>query len=208
MLKFITRFIQHFLIFILCLPLQLLGTLGLLIYLPVHRLISNNIQLPIVFRWFDNADIYPEFNRDSSTYRQIYAQGWFIQYCWLAWRNPLNYFGYKILGTEIKEIGSVLADVVEVSYNDSMAILVADKLKHAEIGDATDQVPGYHFVEVMINDQLYYEYYYIKKYTFFGTPKCFRFRLGSKITDPKTLQLGSYLQQVFVISPFHSYSGV
>lgn len=204
LVKFVFRFLKHLLVFVCILfPLQVLGALVLLLYLPINRIsvvaklvkkLSPNIRLPYILRWFDNADIYPDIKRDSSTYVGIWSQGWWAQYCWLAWRNPLNYFGYKILGLDINT--GVTVDQKIYTGQDSL-----------NVGDATGQKSGLFYTEVGVDDKIYYEYYYIYVYTLptKSTPLCVRFRMGHKlgeITDPK------FCQYVSVISPFHSFRGL
>ena len=177
--------IKHFLVWLLLItPLQLLGAVLLLIYLPIHlALINHNlrssIKLPYFLRWFDNADQY--VGRDTSTYIRVFNSGYYNLYTWLAWRNPLNYFGYTKLG------------VINTTNN---------TLPDDNIGDATGLQEGTRNITVTIDGKEYFEYYYIKKY---GTNKCVRIRMGWKLagTEP-----GQISQWVFVISPYHSYKGV
>jgi hypothetical protein len=176
MLKFLLRLIKHIsiLLFVL-LPLEVFGWI---VVLPVCFL-SRKSSLPRVFRWFDNADIYPEFNRNPITYlKDVIPKGVLYRYYWLALRNPLNYFGYKILGWK--------------SDRDIVASI---------IGDSANKRPGYDYIEV--NDKgSHYEYYYIHKW---NSTHCFRFRMGWKLQDTK---VGDWVQWVLVIQPYKSYSGI
>ncbi len=160
MVKFILRLLKNvgLLVFILW-PLELLGILILLpiIALNQRQLSSKgSIKLPVCFRWFDNADIYEEFNRNSVTYlSKVVPEGVLYRYYWLAIRNPLNYFGYKVLG-----------------YKATRAIA------GSPIGDDNGKTPGY----VVYDVDNVYEYYYIKKWS---ATKCLRFRLGWKLQNTK-----------------------
>ncbi len=161
MLKFLFRLLKHSLI-LLCvlLPLEVVGWLVLLpvIYFNQHRLIyGGSIKLPKLFRWFDNADIYEEFGRNPITYfKDVVPSGVWYRYYWLAFRNPLNYFGYKVLGwkADINIPGSAVGD----SSGD-----------HAGIFRITHIPPVY-------------EYYLIHKWS---ATKCLRFRLGWKLQNTK-----------------------
>jgi len=148
-------------------------------------------KLPRALRWFDNADQYVDRNTD--TYKAVAESGIWNRYCWLAWRNPLNYFGYIYLG--------VLLDGLIIVKQDTPAINGRD------VGDATDCVPGLYYTECTVKNKTYFEYYYIKTYTLFGQKKCFRFRMGHKLQHPQE-NIGKHCQFVMVISPYHSYSGV
>ena len=179
--RFTYRFIWRLTIFlIVLLPLQFLGAIILLPFLPLHmlevKLAGRSIKLPYLLRWFDNADQY--VGRDTSTYLAVYNSGVWNTYTWLAWRNPLNYFGYKVLGK-----------TSQLNFN-----IVDDN-----IGDATGNTPGYRHIE--IPDA--YEYYYIYRYGM--SDKCFRFRMGWKLAGAQPGQLCEY---VALISPYHSYSGI
>src|ERR1043165_4732976 len=117
------------------LPLQLLGAIILLFYIPIHvylikTSLRRRIELPYVLRWFDNADLY--VGRDTSTYLKVFGTGVWGLYVWLAWRNPLNYFGYKVLGQIIPH--NVL--ISQRLYIDG------DPLRD-KVGDATDCRQGF-----------------------------------------------------------------
>ena len=73
---------------------------------------------------------------------------------------------------------------------------------NTQIGDDTG--PGLLHQEIYINNKNYYEYYYIYKW---NQEKCFRFRMGVKLSD-KILKKGMWLQGVFVVQPYKSYWGV
>jgi len=192
MIKFIYRLVKEILSF-LCiqLPLQLLGAV---ILLPVCYFYKIG-KLPRVLRWFDSAD--PFVGRDTSVIDRLndypetspyfrYSAYW-TRYNWLAWRNPLNYFGYKYLGYYFTG-----QEKYKITGN-------------PDVGDSRGSSPGLKIIEVKVDGIVKaYEYYYIHKWS---DTTCFRFRLGVKIGDwnnPK----GTFAQGVFVISPYKSYSGV
>ena len=108
--------IKHFLTFFFVLiPLQIAGILILPFILPfIHK---DREYLPKSVRWFDNHEIYfknkdldglagPDYYREP---RGIYPFGphkyWkllYYRYTWLAFRNPVNYFQYKVLGQPLE----------------------------------------------------------------------------------------------------------
>ncbi len=188
-LKFIYRLLCHLGFWLVVVfPLQLVGVVVLGIALPIIRKtkhmkmgksLSEQLKLPAFLRWFDNVDIYN--GRDYSTYWRVYQEGPWAQYCWLAWRNPLNYFGWQVLGV-VNDLGFSLPDDA--------------------IGDATGQMPGFRTTEVVLNGTTYYEYYYIRQLT---KDKCIRIRVGWKLAGTKQ---GQIAQWVLVLSFWHSYSGV
>lgn len=179
LIKFILRLLKHLFIFLfICLPLQITGILLLLVLCKFCKI----GEIPKMFRYFDSAD--PFIGRDISSIQVVNNKGYWSRYVWLAWRNPINYFGYKILGIVIDK--GAKQTVLKGNTN---------------IGDSKNKNPGLYFTEVEQNGKTYYEYYYIKKYS---SNTCFRFRLGHKLQD---IHSGEYVQQVFVISPYKSYSG-
>lgn len=182
---FVYRLVKHLaVLFLVCLPLQ---ALGILILLPVCAIFRESNQLPKDLRWFDSADSY--VGRDTSVYDAVRSSGIWNRYVWLAFRNPLNYFGYKILGIHPQTS-------IEAIY---------EPIPGLDIGDTTH--PGLYSAEALIDNKRYFEYYLIYQYKRF--PKyCFRFRMGHKLKYIKENQLNSYIQWVMVISPLHSYTGV
>ncbi len=185
MLLFTCRLIKHlFVLFIIIFPLQLLGVIVLLPVLTVNR---GSRQLPKVLRYFDNADMY--IGRDTSVYDSVRDSGIWNQFVWLALRNPLNYFGYTVLGTCPQTSIEALEETISSE----------------RIGDTTS--PGFYHAEALIDGRRYFEYYWIYKYNMM--PKyCFRLRLGHKLKYVKENKLNNYIQWVCVISPFHSYTGI
>lgn len=183
MIIFLIRLIKHLSILLLIsLPLELLGAI---ILLPVIIYCQRKGQekLPGVLKWFDCFDLYS--NRDTSTYLSIVAQGAFKRYLWLAFRNPCNYFGYKVLGIDCEGY------LKQESLNGD--ILVGDTRKD-----------GLMVQEVVIDSKVYYEYYLIYKW---NHTKCLRFRMGWKIGDLYSNRFGSLIEQVFVLQPYKDYSG-
>ena len=199
MLKFLSRLLINITKFLLLsLPLQLIGSLLLLIYLPFHFAKPRlSPKLPFLLRWFDCADLYQEFGRTPVTYLSlVYPMGWWKTYTWLAWRNPINYFGYKYLGFFLKN------PYIISKYKYYPTYQVGTDLR--EVGNSSSDVPGFFYIELKCDSKTYYEYYWIYRYG--QSKKCFRFRLGWKIgQDPVYKE--EFCQEVFVISPLMSYSG-
>lgn len=192
MLLAIFRFVTQLLKFlIVVLPLMIAGWFILailLLFIP-----NNDTKLPALFRWFDNVDGY--IGRDTSVFDAVCAQGWWARYCWMAWRNPINYFGYMYLGFQFTSGGKYLS-VDPSQFN---------------VGDTSQA--GFRYIEyeqndtsidaIMLGGKIYYEYCYIKKWS---ATKCLRFRFGWKIVNNSN-PIGSYCQWVFVFQPHKAYTG-
>lgn len=195
MRKFLLRLLINIFKFLcISVPLQLLGALILLPFL-YYRHDKYARTLPSWLKWFDCADFY--VGRDTSTYvNKIIPQGWWIRYCWLAWRNPINYFSYKYLGF-----------LLEPPYK-SLTYIKIPESEH-DIGDSSQDIEGFYYQEIEVNSKVYYEYYYIYVYTipFTSIQKCIRFRMGWKLGQNIYAKYG-HVQDVFVISPFHTFSGI
>lgn len=184
------------------LPLQLVG---ILILLPVCYFYRIG-ELPKALRFFDSAD--PFIGRDTSVIDKLNTNPrstpYFVyndlitRYNWLAFRNPINYFGYKYLGYKFtgNEYYSIKGSL--------------------EVGDSTGRTEGLKIIELSTGP---YEYLYVKKinpssilgrciglFKDITKPSCFYFRMGHKIGDYKN-PVGSYAQKVFTIS-YRSYSGL
>lgn len=186
-MKFIFRFIKHLVILLLIsLPLQVVG----IFLIPFGIMFSRGeLKLPAAFKWFDSADAW--VGRNTETYQGIVNQGSWARYKWLAFRNPCNYFGYAVLGFVVD------GPVFIIRYTGE---------EKQGVGDSAGDGEGLRIVEIqpMLTGKVYYEYYYIKK---FGVGKCFRFRLGYKIGNPKELIQDTAVEQVLVLQPYKSYSG-
>lgn len=186
--------IRHLIVFLgAVLPLQLVGATTLLVYLPVHLWLlkhgyKESIKLPYLLRWFDNADLY--VFRNTTKYLQVFSSGYWNLYVWLAWRNPLNYFGYKILGFTVTNKLRVL----EESNN------------QYEVGDLKHD--GEYKVLLEQEGKYYFEYYRVIKYAFQGVRKCIRIRIGWKIQRTIDLGLGEHVQWVCSFKILNSYTGV
>lgn len=178
----ILRFVKHLLTFLFfVVPLMIAGWFILPIVLLFVR--KDEIRLPSLFKWFDSADSY--IDRDTSVYKAVCQEGYWARYIWLAFRNPINYVGYKVLGFQF--------DGTEMYYNyDS---------KQFDIGDTSRE--GIRTIELMKNEKIFYEYYIIKKWS---QTKCLRIRLGWKIKDNLN-PIGSWCQWVFVFQIWKDYSG-
>lgn len=192
---FIRLIINLFKLLVISIPLEILGIMILLIYLPLN---PNVKKLPNWLKWFDGADQY--FGRSTETYNFIMSSSWWDKYIWLAWRNPCNYFGYKYLGFDLGEEYNLteFVKIVNSSYNPYI---------NKDIGDGEGCIPGFIYQEISANGKTYYEYYWIKAFKFRNEIKCIRFRMGYKLGQDIPLQSGR-IQEVTIFSPFHSYNGL
>src|SRR6185503_19026858 len=160
MIKFLYRLLYHIAIFFMVLlPLEIIGWLVLLPVCKYQGTNTNHLsqRLPACLKWFDNADYYVD--RDTSTYDAVCQSGWWNRYCWLAWRNPINYFGYVVLGLRVIE-----------------PLVLIDKIGNQSVSD--NGTTGLYYAEYEMDSKVYYEYYYIHKWS---ATKCLRFRMGHKI---------------------------
>lgn len=182
-MKYLNILKQIAMLLVLLIPLQLIG--GILLIVPC--IFYDIGKLPRLLRWFDSAD--PFAGRDVSAITLRNTMGSWSKYCWLAWRNPLNYFGYFVLGLDLDHtfVQNVYTD--QDSYN---------------VGDGFNQHEGIFYTEVIFKEKTYFEYYLIKKYSIFGQIKCIRLRFGHKlgIASP-----GDRSEWVCCIQPYHSYDG-
>ncbi len=206
-LLFILRLLKHIgILLFVSIPLQLIGIILLAIYLPIHfqlikRGLRSSVKLPIFLRWYDNADQY--IGRDTSTYLQVFGSGLYNLYCWLAFRNPLNYFGYKVLGLQILDENTSGTEHQTLGVSD----LDQATLGALSVGDGYGDIDGFRFTEITTSGRTYYEYYWIKKFSFKGLLYCIRFRLGYKIKGIRFLEMNQYIQQVIVLQ-IKKYEGV
>lgn len=179
-IKFMSRFAYQLGSFLLIsLPLTLIGIVIL------YPFMKNAVigHFPAYLRWFDSADTY--VGRDVTTITLKNNESQWNKYWWVAIRNPINYFTYKYLSFDWKDV----------------TIL---RLGNFNVGDSRNKVPGICYTEVFSDGDVYYEYYVIVK---FNENWCFRFRMGYKIGDPETNALGTIQQQVLVLQPVKSYTG-
>lgn len=207
MIKFLTRFGFCLLrLLLLCIPLQLIGAVVLLFVLPVVRYRARrynaSVRLPGAFKWFDNYDVWSEGKRDTSTYLQVFRQGFWYNYYWLAVRNPCNYFGYQILGFEVKSSLSLLNQSIEICIPPEIPpkVIIQDV---EMVGDSAGHYPGQIYSEYLVDGKIRYEYYLIFQWS---KSKCFRFRMGYKCGHLGFLP--KPIEAVFVIQPFKDYTGI
>lgn len=177
---FLYRLLKHLVIFIVTLPITIFGCIALGCVLPITK-----TYVPLWLRWFDCAD--PYVGRNTETIQRVVSEGWKSYWYFIGVRNPLNYFSYKYLGVDTTGCTVVSND--------------------PEVGD--NKAPGLQYTELLDKDHSVkaYEYYYIWVYIVPLTTikKCIRLRLGYKLNG---LGAGTIAQEVLVVSPFHSYTGV
>lgn len=166
------------------LPLQLVGALVLpvvLLFVPADQ----NV-LPNAFKWFDNAEIPLAIGSQddglsgpaSYSNEMVSKYGLYLtRYIWLAWRNPINYFQYKVLGIHINDTFKII-DASE--YNDN-------------VGNKEGNVTGVSKSTISNDGKTYFEYYRVIK---LWSTRCLRIRLGWKISNPVDVEQGSYIQYV------------
>lgn len=133
---------------------------------------KEETHLPYLLRWYDTWDEDDGIN-GSKSYQSENGISYLSRFNWTALRNPLNTFQYSVLGIKAVEHTTNPVDI-----------------------DATG---GFVHNETEAG---YYEYYYVKPYKLFGTLRCFRFRMGWKLSGRSHKDR---LQWCFLISPFTSF---
>jgi len=89
------RLIKFTLVFLFLLfPLMVAGAIILLFVCPFVP--KDQLRLPKLFKIWDIVDDY--VGRDTSVIKKIYAEGWWARYCYCAWRNPINWWDYQVMG--------------------------------------------------------------------------------------------------------------
>lgn len=177
------------------LPLTLLGMVVLSIVLPF---IPRDVeQLPRIVKWFDNWSGVPPgdgLSGDPGYRSQLEDPTSFrSRYYWLALRNPVNYFQYKILGM-------VTDSEFWVSHTNS----------NYDVGDKSNGgILDQELISVSTGRR-YSEFYFIKPYIFMNRKLCIRIRIGYKIGNRFANSITKpppVIQWVFSASPFHPYLG-
>lgn len=160
-----------------------LTIIGLVVLYPICKK-YNISQFPKYFKWFDSVDSY--ISRDTSVIERVNTEGVNKKYYWVALRNPINYFSYIYLGFK---------------WNNPT---LKEYVGSPDVGDSSKDHAGYKYIEIQQDSSIYYEYYYVFKWS---DTKCLRFRMGYKIGDPLKNKNGEYQEQVFVLQPYKTYKG-
>src|SRR5690606_22399774 len=109
--------------------------------------------------------------------------GWLARFHWLAIRNPINYFQYKVLGREL-------------SVNNSIKKIKGD----LKVGTHDWNTRGYYYQEVENDGETLWELYVV--YPLFKNYH-FRLRMGWKIGGYFSRRSpGEHMQWVLAITPF------
>lgn len=168
---------------------------------------TGSCVLPNCLKWFDCADLYSKFNRNPSTYLiKVLPEGTLYRIYWLCIRNPLNYFSYNYYAIIPKKSIITRKCIIWTQDYTPPGTVVS-------IGDSTNDMAGFQYVEYTIDGGTYYEYYLCIRYPdvinnlFSGNRKCFRARLGWKLGLPEEVKYEQAIQDVLNINPFASYSG-
>lgn len=156
-------------------------------------------RLPVWAQWWDNdREPFGDAARGPAIRAASGLLCFWLRYCWLAWRNPSNNFGY-LLG---------FRQLYDVDYS-----LRGDS-------ETSDQGhPGWLFATATQNGALVaFEFYFVWEYKDYAivlqapylvpVTKCVRVRLGWKIADNATNKIadGSKAQIVCVINPVMSFT--
>ncbi len=202
MILFIYRLIKRILQWtLLLLPLMVISFIVLAVVLPFIP--ASSETLPRCFRWFDNysgvKSAYPVGDGLSGDpvyrlYRAVegHSSLYWERLNWLGLRNPVNYFNYKVLGYT-PATTAVVNKIKGKSFKNV-------KYQYLEVFDGVSFVvsPWGDLVEM---ENLYYEYYYIRTYNFFGFKRNFYFRMGWKLNNTSDIEPGTTYEWVFTINP-------
>jgi len=201
------KFMKHFFRIMTHLAIKLMVNLPLtLVGIPILAIVllfldNKAKQLPTFIRWFDNADndgLYGDIaNQQRNIARGINPKGYLAKLIWLGFRNPINYFKYRVLGIKISDINKNPPPLVE-ECSDVPGQHVSDYA-----------AGGFRYVELeLYNQKKYYEYYLIKPYHAFHKPLCFRARIGWKIGHPEEPQKErSHYAWTCAINPCQPFRG-
>lgn len=206
----ILKLIKHFLVWIFIVwPLHIIGIPLLavvLLFIP-----KNQEYLPRMLRWFDNHERY--FNDHSNIdglagpdyYRAkrnlIATSGffklWYERWIWLAWRNPINYFFYAVLGAKHEDMAGYQR-------------LVLSEPELVEIGTQPEDYAGTETVQFVIfdtdKDTIKYSPYFMwrKVIPYKNNTRCIDLRIGWKFNSEMDKDV---YQWALVISPFEDFKG-
>ncbi len=209
------RFTKHaFVYFVVCLPLILVGMVILAVVLPFIK--EGQERLPKCLAWFDNDSGirlgYPGGDglAGDPNYRRMRAEEghtsiYWERYTWLALRNPINYFSYKILGH--KFVAGDTVTKLEGPIDPGMTMDGGLKILEMETIRPYPTVLylGLSSVPMIVYPtKTLYEYHYVKAYTLFGKKLCFWARFGWKINHPSEVITGETTEWVFTCNPVKS----
>lgn len=191
------KYLKHIIVLLfVVIPLEIVG----MIILPFVLLFvgKDKEQLPSLFRWFDNHETHlgvngaddglagpPGYRLENGIYpygEYNFFKNLWHRYYWLALRNPIYYFSYVVLGVNL----STLTEITS---------------KEGDFGIGDKYRAGSYYLEVAVNGKSYFEYYLVYKYPL-KKDKCFRFRIGWKLTSED-----SHKQWVFTVTPWMNYTG-
>lgn len=179
------KYIKHILSWLLIIfPLTLLGMVVLAIVLPFIP--RDRETLPRCIRWWDNHEAHlkemaddglsgPPDYRAALLAKGTDPEGFLARYNWLALRNGLNYFQYKVMGFQVQDDFKVIS----IKGN-------------PEVGDHKGKAAGVYEVTIQNGGKTYWELYWIYEYP--GTDYIMRFRMGWKIGNPYERKPGEWRQ--------------
>ncbi len=154
-------------------------------------LISRLDGLAGPYRYREERGIYPVAH--YSYFKLLYNR-----YVWLAWRNPVNYFKYAVLGFKLEG-----------------ETILRHEIGDTEVNTGVDSPRGLYFVIAEVEGKTRHQVKYVKEYNLkvripalkidFTRRLAFRLRFGHKfdskdLTDPT--KRGTIRQWVFNIHPF------
>lgn len=162
---------------------RLLKHLSILLFISIPLQATSIIVVPLVLLYIGYDPKFPAWlkwfdsadhwiGRNTETYDHVIAEGFWSRWAWLSLRNPCNYFGYTVLGFK-----------------------VIDRISLIDHG-----VRGHmHWSTWNVDGKLYYEYDMERPWS---ATKCFRMRIGYKLGNIGSTNIGDWCQGVFRIQPY------
>lgn len=189
-----------FIFLFVTIPVQILSIVIMPFILPFIP--ASRETLPVFVRWFDNAEIPLGINAADDglagpAYYRVEALAQYkkflfsdylslllCRYIWLCFRNPINYFQYKVIG----------------AYIEPQKVTIVDS-GDPRVGNKEGDIAGTSHMIVTVGNKRYYDYYKVIK---LWKGRCLRIRLGWKLSK---LHIEGYKQFVCTFN-LAAYEGV
>jgi len=138
------------------------------------------VSVLLLTRWDGRSTIFGNAKWGRANNHFAYpTKGYWQEWLWLVWRNPVNNLHTKYLA------------VGALPY-----VISGDE-------DIGDKIAGGFYEVLRLKRPRFWEYYWIKPYTVFGSRRCIRVRIGWKIHKSAEDKAAF----VFTVNPFKLYSG-
>lgn len=152
----------------------------LTVQLPASLIAWPCLAIALLTKW-DGSTLFfgnSKWGRATNHYLVPTNGEYLKELLWMAWRNPVYNLGQHVLSVKMKPW------LVVAKGDENIGDKIAGGFYSLRMGK-------------------FWEFYYIKSYTFLGQRRCVRARIGWKISG-NTTDLCEY---VFSINPFKDYTG-